>query len=173
MPTRRSFLQAALAATTAGTVLPLVPTPANAFCAEATSDGPWSICGDDPTSMRPAGDPPFEPFWVATHLSTKLWHTAMEVEHEIGTIEPGRLFRVDAPQQGYRLLVWDPRENRHIYIGSEAVGATGAPFWSAFADDGRWVDVYLSLPQHLKARQFGFRPNVRQLRLFPREGSAH
>ena len=54
---------------------------------------------------------------------------------------------------GYRLLVWDPRENRHVYIGSEAVGPAESPFWSAFADDGKWLDVTLTPPQHIKAMQ--------------------
>jgi hypothetical protein len=111
------------------------------------------VDGLDSVRQRPLGDPAFEPFWIATHLATKLWPTAVAVEEPLGTIEPGRLLRVEAPQDGYRLLVWDPRENRHAYVGSEAVGPADAPFWSAFADDGRWIDVNLSLPQHLKAMQ--------------------
>lgn len=153
MTTRRSFLRAALAAAAAGTALPLVPTPVNAYCLEDTPEGSAAVCQGRSIPLRPAGDPAFDPFWVATHLRTKVWPTPTELDEAAGTTDPGRLFRVDAPQDGYRLLVWDPRENRHVYIGSEAVGTADAPFWSSFADDGRWIDVTLSLPQHLKAMQ--------------------
>lgn len=153
MLTRRSLLRGALAAAASLTALPLLPTPARAYCVEDRADGPKGICGAGTKPARPPGDPGFESFWVAVHLDTKLWPTAMEISEPIGDVEPGRLFRVDAPQAGYRLLVWDPRENRHAYVGSEAVGPADAPFWSAFADDGHWIDVNLSLPQHLNAMQ--------------------
>ena len=153
MFTRRSFLRAALAASASLAALPLVPARARAFCVEEGSDGPPEFCSTGLPTARPSGDPGFQPFWVATHLETKLWPTPSEINTPVEQIELGRLFRVDAPQNGYRLLVWDPRENRHAYVGSEAVGPVEAPFWSAFADDGRWIDVNLSLPQHLKAMQ--------------------
>ena len=153
MFTRRSFLRAALAASASLAALPLVSSPVRALCIRDGSDGPTEICGPTGLVVRPPGDPGFDSFWVATHLETKLWPTASEVDEPVDRIESGRLFRVDAPQDGYRLLVWDPRENRHAFVGSEAVGPIEAPFWSAFAEDGRWIDVNLSLPQHLKAMQ--------------------
>ena len=63
------------------------------------------------------------------------------------------LFRVDGPQDGYRVPVWDARENRTVYIGVEAIGPVGAPTWADFSDDGRWVHVNLSVQQHLVAMQ--------------------
>jgi L,D-transpeptidase-like protein len=148
---RRLFLRAA-ATSAAALALPLTSTPA-AACAPDDGSGSAEICGDRALIARPAGDPAFEPFWVATHLPTKLWPTVSEIAEPVDRTEGGRVFRVDEPQRGYRLLVWDPRENRHVYIGTEAVGPADTPFWSAFADDGRWVDVTLTPMQHLKAMQ--------------------
>jgi L,D-transpeptidase catalytic domain len=148
---RRLFLRAASGAA-AALALPLTSSPA-AACAPDDGTGTDAICGPSPSMARPAGDPPFESFWVATYLGTKLWPTASSVEGDVGAVEPGRLFRVESPQSGYRLLVWDPRENRHVYLGSETVGPVEAPFWSAFADDGKWLDVTLTPPQHIKAMQ--------------------
>jgi len=150
---RRLFLRAATGtAAAAALALPLVPQTA-AACAVEDGTGAEDKCASAAGTPRPAGDPSFEPFWVATHLGTKLWETAGSIEGPVDAVEPGKLFRVDEPQQGYRLLVWDPRENRHVYIGSEAVGPIAAPFWSAFADDGKWMDVTLTPPQHLIAHQ--------------------
>ena len=149
---RRLFLRAA-AGTVAVLALPLTPAQNARACAPDDGTDTDELCGASNSVTRPAGDPAFESFWVATHLSTNLWPTASSVEGAVGSVDPGRLFRVDAPQSGYRLLVWDPRENTHVYIGSEAVGPTEAPFWSAFADDGKWLDVTLTSPQHLLAMQ--------------------
>ena len=54
-----------------------------------------------------------------------------------------------SPRRATGLHVWDPRENRHVFIGSEAVGPADAPFWAEFADDGKWLDVTLTPLQHL------------------------
>src|SRR6266545_5181178 len=149
---RRLFLRAA-ATSAAALALPLSPAPMVAACAPDDGTGPDELCGNSLPNARPAGDPSFEPFWVATHLSTKLWPTATEVVNPVDWTDRGKLFRVDEPQRGYRLLVWDPRENRHAFIGTEAVGPADAPFWSAFADDGKWLDVSLTPMQHVKAMQ--------------------
>jgi hypothetical protein len=151
MLSRRRFLRAATV-TAATLALPLTPDPA-AACAPDDGTGVGDVCAPSITPSRPAGDPSFTSFWVASHLGTKLWPTASAVEGAIGTVDPGRLFRVEAPQSGYRLLVWDPRENSHGYIGSEAIGPVETPFWAAFADDGKWLDVTLSSPQHIRAMQ--------------------
>lgn len=148
---RRLFLRAATG-TAVALSLPLAPQPA-AACTPDRDPGAADACGVAGNVTRPAGDPPFESFWVATHLGTKLWPTAGAVDEPIDAVEPGRLFRVDEPQDGYRLQVWDPRENRHAFIGSEAVGPAETPFWAAFADDGRWMNVTLSPPQHIVAMQ--------------------
>jgi len=149
---RRLFLRAATG-TAAALALPLLPTRNAMACAPDDGTGTDALCGASNSVVRAPGPPPFDSFWVATHLSTKLWPTASSVQGAVGTADPGRLFRVEAPQNGYRLLVWDPRENTHVYVGSEAVGPTEAPFWSAFADDGKWLDVTLTSPQHLHAMQ--------------------
>jgi hypothetical protein len=150
---RRTFLRAATGtAAVVALALPLVPTPA-AACTTDDGTGADELCGAEASTTRPPGDPSFQPYWVATYLGTKLWSTASAVENPVATVDTGKLFRVEEPQDGYRLLVWDPRENRHVFIGSEAVGPTAAPIWSAFADDGKWMDVTLTPPQHLIARQ--------------------
>lgn len=139
---RRDFLRAATA-TAAALSLPIAARPT--FAAPPPTM-PGSL-------QRPAGDPSFEPFWVATHMGTKLWSSATALDDPVDEIEPGKLFRVDEPQKGYRLLVWDPRENRQVFIGSEAVGPAETPFWAAFAEDGKWLNVTLTPPQHLLAMQ--------------------
>ena len=127
---RRAFLRGALGAA-AALALPLTSQQVAAAC---TDDGtcPRAIRGGAPATAgilaRPAGDPSFEPFWVSTFLPTKLWPTATEVVSPIETVQPDKIFRVDAPQRGYRLFVWDPRQDRHIYLGSEAVGPADTPF---------------------------------------------
>jgi hypothetical protein len=148
---RRDFLRAATG-TAVALALPLAPAPALA-CAPDDGTGGNDVCEPTASLTRPPGDPAFESFWVATHLQTKLWPTATTVEGDLGTVDPGRLFRVESQQDGYRLLVWDPRENRHLYLGSEAVGPVDTPFWAAFADDGKWLEVTLTSPQNIKAMQ--------------------
>ncbi len=153
--TRRAFLRL-VGAAGAALALPLVSRPALAAPANAgPAARPDSI-------LRAPGDPSFQPWWVQTHLATKLWSSADETHDAIERIEPGRLFRVEEPQEGYRLRVWDARENRQVFIGSEAVGPTSTPFWGDFAGDGRWIDVNLKLPQHVLAMQ-GDMPVFRDL----------
>jgi hypothetical protein len=148
---RRDFLRTATG-TAVALALPLAPTPGRA-CAPDDGTGGSDVCEPSASVVRPAGDPAFESFWVATHLKTKQWPTATAVDGDLGAVDPGRLFRVESKQDGYRLLVWDPRENRHLFLGSEAVGPVATPFWAAFADDGKWLDVTLTTPQNLKAMQ--------------------
>ena len=124
--------------------LPITPSSALACAPDDGSDAD-EICGPSATVLRPPGAPPFEAFWVATHLGTRLWPTASSVQGDVGRVGPGRLFRVDAPQRGYRLLVWDPRANQHVYIGSEAVGPARFPVLVGVRRrrqmDGRDVDA--------------------------------
>lgn len=147
--TRRAFLTAA-AAVGATLALPLVPATPILAC-EPEGEEAESCAGGIVT--RPAGPPGFEPYWVQTFLATKLWPDAGETRKPIESVGKERLFRVDGPQDGYRVPVWDARENRWGYIGTEAIGAVGTPHWADYSDDGRWIDVDLTTPQHLKAMQ--------------------
>jgi hypothetical protein len=117
-------------------------------CVESAAPG--LACG---TTTTAADEPAFQPWWVQTFLPTKLWPTAYEIDQSIGEAEVGQVYRVQAPQNGYRLRVWDPRANRVLYIGAEAVGPVGAPEWADYLNgmDGRWIDVALSIPQHSRA----------------------
>lgn len=150
--TRRAFLLS-VSSTVAALALPIQASPVRASCPSDDGVGPAGLCAPPEQMVRPPGDPSFDPWWVQTHLQTKAWPTPTEVNDPLSAVPEGRIFRVDGPQRGYRLLVWDPRANEHVYIGAEAVGPVDPPFWSAFADDGRWIDVNLSLPQQLRAMQ--------------------
>jgi hypothetical protein len=147
--TRRGFLRT-ISVAAAALALPLAPTPIAAACPEGNPDGPCDKPGE---VARPAGDPSFEPWWVRTVLATKTWPNPEENRESLESVPEGRHFRVLGHQEGYRLPVWDPTENREVYIGAEAVGPVGAPFWSAFAVDGKWIDVNLTPLQHLKVMQ--------------------
>jgi len=149
---RRTFLRTA-AASAAALALPLTPSPRVLACAPDDGTGGGDTCPAAVQPPRPAGDPSFQPFWVSTHLGTKLWPAATGADGAIAAIEPGKLFRVEEPQNGYRLHVWDPRENRRVYIGAESVGPVQTPFWAAFAEDGKWMNVTLTPPQNLVAMQ--------------------
>ena len=153
---RRQFLRLAAAAG-AALALPLVPRPAEAT---GPAGGRSETVGDATNTLarpipvyRPAGDPSFQPWWVQTFLATNLWPDPEETHDPLERVRPGRFFRVEEPQDGYRLRVWDARENRQVFIGAEAVGPADAPFWADFSEDGRWIDVSLALPQHLVAMQ--------------------
>jgi hypothetical protein len=151
--TRRTFLRAA-AATGAALALPLVPAvPVPRVAAEESEEGAPEDDPPGPALLRPVGPPGFEPWWVQTFLATKTWPSADALADPVESIEVGRVFRVDGPQEGYRVPVWDARENRWVYIGTEAIGPVGTPHWADYADDGRWIDVTLSTPQHLVAMQ--------------------
>ena len=150
--TRRAFLRTA-PVVVAALALPIPARPAGASCAPDDGAGSAERCGSSGAVSRPPGEPPAGSWWVRTFLPTKIWPTPDEIEQPLSGVAEGVLFRVDGAQRGYRLLVWDPRSNRHVYIGAEAVGPVDPPFWAPFADDGRWIDVNLTPPQHLKAMQ--------------------
>jgi hypothetical protein len=162
--TRRAFLRTvgAAGAALALPLLPALPTP-RAAAAETEGDADAPDRGTADTDVvRPAGPPGFEPWWVQTFLATKLWPNADETVEPVDTVETERLFRVDGPQEGYRVPVWDARENRQVYIGVETIGPVGTPHWADYAEDGRWVDVTLTPLQHLVAMQ-GDMPVFRDL----------
>ena len=151
--TRRGFLRSAVAvgAALALPLVPALPTPRVA-ASEIEAEGEKPAAPETQV-IRPAGPPGFEPQWVQTFLQTKLWPSADEMAQPIETVGPERFFRVDGPQEGYRVPVWDARENRWVYIGVEAIGPVGTPAWADYSEDGRWIDVHLSIPQHLVAMQ--------------------
>src|SRR4051812_47716430 len=102
---RRLFLRTA-ATTAAALAIPLTATPTMAApCTPDQGTGSAAARADPTTTARAPGAPSFEPFWVATHLPTKIWPSAEEVDDPVDKIDKGRLFRVDEPQKGYRLLV--------------------------------------------------------------------
>jgi hypothetical protein len=142
---RRRFL-GTVPAVAAALTLPIPVVPAGAALTEDPPSNPAS-------PVRPAGDPSFRSWWVRTHLPTRAWPSADELDNPVAEVSEGRLFRVDGPQEGYRLPAWSPRSNQHVYIGAEAVGPVDPPFWAEYSDNGRWIDVRLTPLQHLRAMQ--------------------
>ncbi|HYU20875.1 MAG TPA: L,D-transpeptidase [Chloroflexota bacterium] len=150
--TRRAFLRTVPAIAVA-LALPIPSVPGAAACLTDDASGPAEVCEPGGLVARPAGDPPFQSWWVKTFLATKTWPTPDETVEAVDTVPEGRHFRVEGRQRGYRLPVFDPHMGEHVYIGAEAVGPVDPPFWSAFADDGRWIDVDLAPMQHIRAMQ--------------------
>jgi hypothetical protein len=151
---RRSFLRTvgAAGAALALPLVPALPTPRIlAACEPDAANG--ESCKPEGNVLRAPGPPGFQPWWVQTFLPTKLWPDADEAQAPLESIGKERLFRVDGPQEGYRVPVWDARENRTVYIGVEAIGPVGKPHWADYSEDGRWVDVTLTPLQHLVAMQ--------------------
>ena len=152
--TRREFLRAAPLAL-AALAAPWASSGQNrAMACEDGLSGLPSVCGaivDSPDGAVPG----FQPSWVRVFLSTRIWPTGYELDNPIGNARVGQYFRVQAPQDGPRLRVWDPRENRMVYVGAEAVGPVGPPEWAQYLNglDGRWIEVILSVPQHAVAMQ--------------------
>jgi hypothetical protein len=153
--TRRAFLRTAAAAG-AALALPLLPAAPLIRGAAAQTEDEGETPerpGADVHVLRPAGPPGFESTWVQTFLKTKIWPSADETVEPLESVDPERLFRIDGPQDGYRVPAWDARENRTVYVGVEAIGPVGTPHWADYSEDGRWVDVTLTPLQHLVAMQ--------------------
>jgi hypothetical protein len=161
---RRAFLRTAGAAGAALALplLPAVPMPRVAACETEGQAGAAETCAPRAEVTRPPGPPGFEPWWVQTFLTTKIWPSPDETMEPLETVDPARYFRVDGPQEGYRVPAWDARENRLVYVGVEAIGPVGTPHWADYSEDGRWVDVTLTPLQHLVAMQ-GDMPVFRDL----------
>jgi lipoprotein-anchoring transpeptidase ErfK/SrfK len=51
------------------------------------------------------------------------------------------------------LKVWDPRQDVQTWIPATAVGPVDPPDWADFAENGRWLDVSLTIPQNITAYQ--------------------
>ena len=97
----------------------------------------------------------FEPWWVKAFKPAQLWPGQYDIDGALADVEIGQYFQVIEPQDGPRLRVWDPRENRIVFIKADTVGPVGAPEWAEHLNgrDGRWIDVTLSIPQHARAMQ--------------------
>lgn len=128
----------------------LARAPGADACIEYTDDraGSSAVCG-----VERAESAPYATWWVRAHTSTKLWPDEEETIKPAANVAPGQFFRVEAPQRGFRLNVWDPRSNSHVWVGAEAVGPVDPPDWADFTDDGRWLDVSLNVPQNITAYQ--------------------
>src|SRR5690242_8929724 len=132
--TRRGFLRSA-AAVGAALALPLVPALPTPRVLAAEEPSAEERLAPEPIVLRPMGPPGFQPWWVVTFLPTKLWPNADEMAEPVEAIGVDRYFRVEGPQEGYRVPVWDARENRIVYIGVEAIGPVGTPTWADYSDD--------------------------------------
>jgi hypothetical protein len=124
-----------------------------AACSEVT-DGFTEPCAG--VIDRPQGGiAGFEPYWVQSYQPSRLWAERYDIVEPLTEIEPGQFFEVIEPQDGPRLRVWDPRQNRLAFIKADTVGPVGKPGWAEhlLGRDGRWIDVRLSVPQHALAMQ--------------------
>ena len=68
-------------------------------------------------------------------------------------VEVGQLFRVQAEQDGPRLKVWDPRNEMFSLDSSLICSVRLIRRVGNFAENGRWLDVSLSVPQNITAYQ--------------------
>jgi hypothetical protein len=92
---------------------------------------------------------------VRVFSETLVWPTPEERDNPLGPAELGQYFRVQEPQDGPRLRVWDPRGDRLAYVEARSVGPVGVPDWAEHLNglDSRWIDVDLNIPQHAVAMQ--------------------
>jgi hypothetical protein len=143
-----------------------IPVAAAALAAPWPLDEPlrWLIQAENAGSelgcprileARDVAPPDCERWWVPAFQPTELWPNSGERDIPVGQAEVGQYFRVQAPQDGPRLWVWDPRGNRVVYMEAEAVGPVGPPAWADYLNglDGRWINVDLKIPQHAVALQ--------------------
>ncbi|HEY3117044.1 MAG TPA: L,D-transpeptidase [Chloroflexota bacterium] len=83
-------------------------------------------------TVAPAADPTpaasgFSPFWVAPFHSTTLWSGNGPSAPAFGPAPLGLQLRVDTPQNGSRLFVWNPVTQGWAWVDANAVGPVGAP----------------------------------------------
>lgn len=94
-------------------------------------------------------------WWVQAFRPTPIWSTWCEEDEPLGQAEVGQYFRVEVPQDGPRLRVWEPRANRIVYLRAADVGPVDPPYWAQYLNgrDNRWIAVSLSIPQHAVAME--------------------
>jgi hypothetical protein len=133
---------------------PTLASPRAVYAREDDRSGPAGLYSglEESEAVAP---PDYEPWWVRVFLATRLWPTQHELDNPVGRAEQGQYFRVEVPQNGPRLRVFDPRSSELVYIGAEAVGPVDPPVWADYLNgqDGRWIDVTLTVPQHALAMQ--------------------
>lgn len=120
----------------------------------ALTDGLTDPCGG--VIDRPQGGVAgFKPSWVRAYLPSQAWASASGTDGPLDDVQVGQFFEIQAPQDGPRLYVWDPRGNRMVYVRATTVGPVGPPEWAGHLNgrDGRWIDVTLAIPQHAVAMQ--------------------
>jgi lipoprotein-anchoring transpeptidase ErfK/SrfK len=96
---------------------------------------------------------PYAAWWVRAHSRSHSYASNVASGDAIGDVEVGQFFRVEADQVGSRLKVWDPRNDTRLWIPANAVGPVDPPAWADFSDNGRWLDVSLTVPQNITAYQ--------------------
>lgn len=69
----------------------------------------------------------FRPYWVQTHTPTSLWSGPTGEGIIFGPIRAWSYLRVETPQDGPRLYVWNPLTEGRAYIDALAVGPSGEP----------------------------------------------
>jgi hypothetical protein len=111
------------------------------------------IASGDVCGVEREQSTPYATWWVRAHSRAQAFNEARDSGEPTEEIEPGRFFRVEAPQNGPRLKVWDPRHDVQRWIPATAVGPVDPPDWADFAENGRWLDVSLTVPQNITAYQ--------------------
>ncbi|MFN0072734.1 MAG: L,D-transpeptidase [Chloroflexota bacterium] len=96
---------------------------------------------------------PYATWWVRAHSRAQTFSEGRESREATGDVEVGQFFRVEAQQDGPRLRVWDPRNDVQTWIPATAVGPVDPPAWADFSENGRWLDVSLTVPQNITAYQ--------------------
>ncbi len=69
----------------------------------------------------------FSPWWVQNYQEAQLWSGPDAKAVSFGRVAQWSRFQVVAPQQGPRLLVFNPASDNYAYIDASAVGPSGGP----------------------------------------------
>lgn len=80
-----------------------------------------------PVAGQGTAPPGFSAWWVAPFRSTTLWAGAAPPAQAFGPAPLGLRLRVDAPQSGPRLFVWNPLTQGNAWVDANAVGPVGTP----------------------------------------------
>jgi lipoprotein-anchoring transpeptidase ErfK/SrfK len=146
--TRRSFISLLCASALGPVLSPLSAAQVDACAVVDDRSSSGQVCGIEREQAIP-----YATWWVRAHSRTETFNEGRDSREPSEEIAPGRFFRVEAPQDGWRLKVWDPRHDIQTWIPATAVGPVDPPDWADFAENGRWLDVSLTVPQHITAYQ--------------------